>query len=272
MAKKDDKKDVAPNAHEIPIDGGDAQDAQVDEAAQASGAPAGQDTGDATTQTAAAEAADTKDAQAEGAEASDATEDDGQTIVDEAEAVVDEAAAKAAEEAAGEQAQAEPSVEDQLAEAQAQAAAMRDKYLRLQAEWDNYRKRTAEQERDMRARATENVMKDLLPVLDDFERAVAHADANGEQGMLEGVKAIQSKLNEVLKKHGLVSIDPAGEPFDAVAHQAVGTVEDPSVPDETVAQVYQKGYKMGSKIIRSAMVTITSGGPRRPKEDTAESE
>ena len=184
------------------------------------------------------------------------------TTKDPAEAVVEEAEKVVAEVVE------EPS-EDEIAIAKAEAAAMKDKYLRLQAEWDNFRKRTAEQAEDQRVRATERLMGDILPVLDDFERAIAHADTNGEQGLLDGVKAISSKLGNVLEKHGLVTIDPAGEAFDALQHQAVSTVEDTTVPDETVAQVYQKGYRLGVKVIRPAMVVISSGGPKRekPEED-----
>lgn len=160
---------------------------------------------------------------------------------------------------------------ERVAKAEAEAAAMRDKYLRLQAEWDNYRKRTAEEAGEMRVRAAEKLMGDLLPVMDDFERAIAHAEANGDAGLLDGVKAISTKLSESLGKHGLETIDPAGEAFDALEHQAVGQVEDASVPDETVAQVYQKGYRLGKKVIRPAMVTISTGGPKREVEsDDAE--
>ena len=160
---------------------------------------------------------------------------------------------------------------ERVAKAEAEAAAMRDKYLRLQAEWDNYRKRTAEEAGEMRVRAAEKLMGDLLPVMDDFERAIAHAEANGDAGLLDGVKAISTKLSESLGKHGLETIDPAGEAFDALEHQAVGQVEDTNVPDETVAQVYQKGYRLGKKVIRPAMVTISTGGPKREVEsDDAE--
>ena len=160
---------------------------------------------------------------------------------------------------------------ERVAKAEAEAAAMRDKYLRLQAEWDNYRKRTAEEAGEMRVRAAEKLMGDLLPVMDDFERAIAHAEANGDAGLHDGVKAISTKLSESLGKHGLETIDPAGEAFDALEHQAVGQVEDTNVPDETVAQVYQKGYRLGKKVIRPAMVTISTGGPKREVEsDDAE--
>ena len=156
---------------------------------------------------------------------------------------------------------------ERVAAAEAEAAAMKDRYLRLQAEWDNYRKRTAEEAADMKIRAAEKLMEDVLPVLDDFERAIAHAEQNGEEGLLDGVKAISSKITQVFAKHGLQAIDPAGEAFDALEHQAVATVPDESMPDETVAQVYQKGYRLGKKVLRPAMVTISSGGPKREAEE-----
>ena len=139
--------------------------------------------------------------------------------------------------------------------------------MRLHAEWDTYRRRTTEQREAEKVRATEKLMESLIPVLDDFARTVDYAETNGETGLLGGVKAVQTKLSDTLAKGGLVVISPAGEAFDALECQAVGTVDDPSVPDETVAQVYQPGYKMGTKVIRPAMVTITTGGPKREKPE-----
>lgn len=158
-----------------------------------------------------------------------------------------------------------------VAAAKAEAADWQDKYVRLHAEWDTYRRRMGEQREAEKARATEKLMESLLPVLDDFVRTVDYAEQNGETGLLGGVKAVQTKLVDTLAKGGLQVIDPAGEAFDALACQAVGTVDDPSVPDETVSQVYQLGYRMGDKVLRPAMVTITTGGPKREKpEDTEE--
>ena len=154
-----------------------------------------------------------------------------------------------------------------VAAAKAEAADWQDKYVRLHAEWDTYRRRMTEQREAEKVRATEKLMESIIPVLDDFARTVDYAETNGETGLLGGVKAVQTKLFDVLAKGGLVVISPAGEAFDALECQAVGTVDDPSVPDETVAQVYQPGYKMGSKVIRPAMVTITTGGPKREKPE-----
>ena len=157
-----------------------------------------------------------------------------------------------------------------LEAAQAEVAGWKDKYLRLHAEWDTYRRRTNEQRANEKALATEKLVNEILPVLDDFERTINYATENGEQGLLDGVRAVQTKLHGVLKKSGLEQLDPAGEPFDALQHQAVATVEDAEVFDETVNEVYQKGYKMGNKVLRPAMVTVTCGGPKRPKEDENE--
>ena len=220
------------DAREIPIEG--AEEKECGGAECASAAPE-------------APEAPEEAVQAEDAAAEDEVSEEAEDIAAEAEAVVADA--------------------ERVAAAEAEAAAMKDRYLRLQAEWDNYRKRTAEEAADMKIRAAEKLMEDVLPLLDDSERAIAHAEQNGEEGLLDGVKAISSKVTQVFAKHGLQAIDPAGEAFDALEHQAVATVEDASVPDETVAQVYQKGYRLGKKVLRPAMVTISSGGPKREAEE-----
>lgn len=158
-----------------------------------------------------------------------------------------------------------PSTDEQVVQAQAEAKEWQDKYLRLHAEWDTYRRRTAEQRELEKARAAEKLVTSLIPVIDDFERTIDYATNNGEAGLFDGVKAVHSKLVNTLTSGGVEVIDPKGEAFDALEAQAVATVDDTSVPDETVAEVYQKGYKMGSKVLRPAMVTVTTGGPKREK-------
>ncbi len=181
-----------------------------------------------------------------------------------AETAAEEVEAEVVEEEATEEAAPE---EDPLEAALSQADAWRDKYLRLHAEWDTYRRRMNEQREEEKLRATEKLVEGLLPVIDDFERSISYAEGNGEEGLLGGVKAVHTKLGEVLKKEGVEVIDPKGEAFDAIECQAVATVDDASVPDETVAEVYQKGYRMGNKVIRAAMVTVTVGGPKREKAE-----
>ncbi len=157
---------------------------------------------------------------------------------------------------------------DTLEEAQSKAKEWQDRYLRLHAEWDTYRRRTQEQRAEEKVRATEKLMENLLPVLDDFERTVAYAEENGETGLIDGVKAVQSKLVDALTRSGLEVIDPAGQPYDALEAQAVQMIPDEESFEETVKDVFQKGYKMGKKVLRAAMVTVTTGGPKRPKEES----
>ena len=164
------------------------------------------------------------------------------------------------------------SVSDQIEAAKQQAAEANDRFLRLQADWDNYRRRTAQERLDERQRATEKLVVDLLPVIDDLERAIEHAgnltDPAAQQ-FVEGVSAVCNKLVGVLNKEGVEVVNPVGEAFDPLSHQAVSQIEDTEAYDETVAQVYQKGYRMGGKDIRTAMVVVTHGGPKRPAESEA---
>ena len=164
------------------------------------------------------------------------------------------------------------SVSDKIEAAKQQAAEANDRFLRLQADWDNYRRRTAQERLDERQRATEKLVVDLLPVIDDLERALEHADSLTDpaaQQFVEGVSAVCNKLVNVLSKEGVEVVNPVGEAFDPLSHQAVSQIEDTEAYDETVAQVYQKGYRMGGKDIRSAMVVVTHGGPKRPAEPEA---
>jgi molecular chaperone GrpE len=147
-----------------------------------------------------------------------------------------------------------------------------DKYVRLHAEWDNYRKRMDEQRADERVRATERLMGDLLVCIDDLQRSIDYASNHGEGDLLDGVKAINQKFTELLSQHGLEEINPIDEPFDPLLAQAVGTVEDADRYDETVSQVLQKGYKLGIKVLRPAMVIYTTGGEKRPVEELVEEE
>lgn len=173
-----------------------------------------------------------------------------------------------AEEVLEAQAEEAPTNDELVEKAQAEAKDWQDKYLRLHAEWDTYRRRTAEQREQERLRAGEKLVEKLLPVIDDFERTIDYAEKNGEAGLIDGVKAVHSKFVNVLETGGVQVINPAGQAFDALECQAVATVDDASVPDETVHEVYQKGYKMGAKVLRAAMVTVTTGGPKRPKPES----
>ena len=175
-------------------------------------------------------------------------------------------------EPSGDEAAEEASAEAAVAKAKEEAAEWQGKYLRLHAEWDTYRRRMKEQREEESRRATEKLVEDIIPVLDDFERSINYANENGEEGLLGGVTAVYAKLNEVLVKEGVEIIDPVGQPYEALEAQAVATVDNPNVPDETVEQVYQKGYRMGNKVIRPAMVTVAVGGPKRETDEEEDNE
>ena len=194
-----------------------------------------------------------------------------------------EAAIRAGEEAADndfklkfEQAQKElTDVRNELdAAAEAQKAAedkakdATERTARLQADWENFRRRTANERIAERERATEKLVTALLPVIDDIERAIDHARSqelsDDFKQFVDGVDAVHAKLLDVFAHEGVEPIDPKGEAFDPLEHQAVGRVEDASQYDETVNDVYQKGYRMADRILRSAMVTVTYGGEKRP--------
>lgn len=114
-------------------------------------------------------------------------------------------------------------------------------------------------------------MVSVLPVIDDMERALSHAETieNKDENFtnfVDGVLAVHDKLLGILAKHDVEVMDPAGEVFDPMIHEAVGQCQNPDVYADTVADVYRKGYRMAGKVIRTAMVTVTCGGPRRPSE------
>lgn len=160
----------------------------------------------------------------------------------------------------------------QVDEAKQAAKDTTDRMARLQADWENFRRRTRQERETERARAAEKLVLGLLPVLDDMERAVDHArqtagDDEQFTQFVDGVTQIHDKMVGVLEREGVEVIDPVGEPFEPLSHQAVGREENTEAYDETVAQVYQKGYRMGGKVIRSAMVTVTYGGPKRGAEE-----
>lgn len=146
-----------------------------------------------------------------------------------------------------------------------------DRVARLQADWENFRRRTAAERLAERDRATEKLVTALLPVIDDIERAIDHARAQDMaddlKQFVDGVSAVHAKLIDVLAREGVEAIDPKGEAFNPLEHQAVGRVEDASQYDETVNDVYQKGYRMADRILRAAMVTVTYGGAKRPEPD-----
>lgn len=148
-----------------------------------------------------------------------------------------------------------------LEEALAEAASWKDRAARAQADFENTRKRLEARHSDALLRAGERIVEALLPVIDDLDRAIVHAEETGSADVAEGLEAVRRKLIEVLVREGCSAIEPAGEPFDPEKHNAVQMREDAGLPDHTVCDVFQKGYEMHGRVLRPAMVVVSTGGP-----------
>jgi len=137
---------------------------------------------------------------------------------------------------------------------------------RWQAEFENYRKRQERDQLEMRVRASQRVVEQLLPVLDDLDRAIDHTVASAASGaeleqLLTGVEMVRTRILTVFSNEGVTVIDPFGGAFDPHLHQAVAERPEPELPEHTVVEVYQKGYLLGGRVIRPAAVVVSTGGP-----------
>ena len=156
----------------------------------------------------------------------------------------------------------EPTVEEQLANMLAEAQQMvneeRDKYLRLAAEFDNYRKRTLKEKAELIKNGGEKTLTAILPVLDDFERALKNMEASeATQAMKEGVELIFTKFNKVLAQEGLQKIETEGKDFDVDFHEAIALIPAPSEDLKgKILDCVQTGYTLNEKVIRHAKVAV----------------
>jgi molecular chaperone GrpE len=147
-------------------------------------------------------------------------------------------------------------------ETAAELAAANDRLLRLQAEMQNLRNRTSREIADERKYAALPILRDLLPVVDNIDRAIeASAKAGEAEKLLEGFQLVRQQLATVLSSHHCEPIEAAGQPFDPNLHQAILHQPSPDVPAGTVTMVTQQGYKLQERVIRPAQVIVSSGPP-----------
>ena len=135
---------------------------------------------------------------------------------------------------------------------EAEKKKLEDRYLRLMAEYDNYRRRTQKERDNIYPDAVADTLKELLPVLDNLQRALDTPCA--DENYITGIQMIRTGLEEFLKKMGVETFGKAGEPFDPNLHNAVMHIEDENLEKNVVAQVFQSGYRRGDRILRHAMV------------------
>jgi len=149
----------------------------------------------------------------------------------------------------GEEVVEEPAAEES-------APAPDDSYLRLAADFDNYRKRVAREYAELSARANERLLNELLPVLDDLERALEAASAHEEAQLEEGVELVHRSLAALLERHGLTPIETEGA-FDPHVHEALAAQPAEGAEAGSVLQVLQKGYRLGDRVLRPARVIVS---------------
>lgn len=143
----------------------------------------------------------------------------------------------------------------------AQVAESRDRYVRLMAEFDNFRRRTAKEQLDLIDTANAKLLEKLSEVLDNFERA-AHPDNNKQKdydAFAKGIQMIHDQFAKILKDAGLEQLDPVGKPFDPNYHEALMRQASDKIPESHVIQVFQKGYKLKNKLLKTAKVIVSSG-------------
>ena len=154
-----------------------------------------------------------------------------------------------------------PDTAAQLEQLQADLSAKDDRLLRLQADFDNFRKRTAKEKSELAAVIEQAFLKDLLPLLDNLSRASAAAESAETvdvETLRKGIEMIKQETVAVMGKHGLEPIDTQGKMFDPNFHQAVGTVKDDTKADGTIAAELQRGYVARGRVIRPSMVQVVN--------------
>ncbi len=151
-------------------------------------------------------------------------------------------------------------LQEELAQARKEAQEHYDKLLRLAAEFENYKKRMEREQQTARKYAEESLLKELLPSLDNLERAAEEARKAGESGaLLEGVEMTRKGLLATLEKFGLVPIESVGQPFDPSFHEALTMEPSDEVPANHVLREFQKGYQYKERLLRAAKVVVSSG-------------
>ena len=153
----------------------------------------------------------------------------------------------------------EPTVEQltkELAKISAEKENLYDRYLRIQAEYENYKKRSLKERSEERKYKSQDLATELLPVLDNFERALQVEPTDANKGLLEGVQMVYNQFKDALASQGIQEIPAEGEVFDPNLHHAVMQVEDESMESNAIVEELQKGYQLNDRVIRPTMVKV----------------
>lgn len=174
----------------------------------------------------------------------------------------------AQEAAAGAEKEKKSDLASRLKEKEKEAQENYDRYLRLSAELENFKKRMEKEKSETYKFANENLLKDLLPVLDNLERALEHGrDSENPKALLEGVELTYKSFWTVLEKYGISRVEALGEAFDPQHHEAVMVQEDAQKPAGEVISQLQIGYRLHNRLVRPAMVVVSKKPELNPDED-----
>jgi molecular chaperone GrpE len=165
---------------------------------------------------------------------------------------------------------------DPLEAAQAEAAQLKDKLMRMAADFDNYRKRSRREISEAERKGRDGLLTDLLPVFDNLERATSHAGAAGEaadpatiRGLVDGIALVARQFKDALGRLGIERVESIGQPFDPSVHEAIQHLETTEFPPGCVAAEVQPGYRFGDRLIRPAMVVVAKA-PAVAQDDSQE--
>ncbi len=213
------------------------------------------------------------------AEAHEAAAEDAakaQEAAEEAEEAKKDAAADAESEPVAEDAApaadapAEPPATDEEP-APSEADVLKDRLLRLQADFDNYKKRQLRERQDWIASANADILRELLPVLDNFERGLQSATATPENhAIVEGFSMIFDQLKALLGKFDVAEVPTDGQPFDPAVHEAITTMPSADIPEGHIVTAARRGYTLAGKLLRAAQVVVSSGPANAPAADAAQ--
>jgi molecular chaperone GrpE len=132
-----------------------------------------------------------------------------------------------------------------------------DKYFRLYAEFENYKKRVQKDKEEILRYGNENLLSELLPVLDHLEMALQHASNDVSSGLVQGVEITLRELKRTLEKFGLTAVEAMGKPFDPVVHHAMSQAERDDIDEMTVVEEFRKGYRLKDKVLRPSLVSVS---------------
>jgi len=153
-----------------------------------------------------------------------------------------------------------PSQDDELERAQAECAALKDKWLRAVADLENFKKRVKREQKDAVTRATKDLLSSFLPTVDNLDRALEAAGPDAPEQLVKGIVMVRDEFLAALARHGIEPVPSVGHPFDPAVHDALQQIDSEDHPPGTVIREFEKGYRMAERLLRPARVIVAGAG------------